>query len=47
MYFSTVPFYDNQEGTIPDLHQLDSIYGLKNLEKADDISQQGVSSPCD
>ena len=47
MYCSTVPFYDNQEGTIRDLHQLDSIYGIKNLEKADDLLQQGVSSSCE
>ena len=44
---STVPFYDNQEGTIRDLHQLDSIYGINNLEKADDLLQQGVSSSCE
>ena len=44
---STVPFFDNQEGTIRDLHQLDSIYGVKNLEKADDLSQQSVSSSCE
>ena len=44
---STVPFYDNQEGTIRDLHQLDSIYGIKSLEKADDLLQQGVSSSCE
>ena len=41
---STVPFYDNQEGTIRDLHQLDSIYGIKNLEKGDDFKQQAISS---
>ena len=44
---STVPFYDNQEGTIRDLHQLDSKYGIKNQEKADDLLQQGVSSSCE
>ena len=44
---STVPFYDNQEGTIRDLHQLDSIYGVTNLEKAVVLSQQGVSSLCE
>ena len=33
MNCSTVPFYDNQEGTIGDLHQLDSIYGIKTKKK--------------
>ena len=44
---STVPFYDNQEGTIRELHQLDSIYGIKNLEKGDDFQQQAISSSCE
>ena len=44
---SKVPFYDNQEGTIRDLHQLDSIYGIKNLEKGDDFKQQAISNSCE
>ena len=45
--YSTVPFYENQEGTIRDLHQLDSIYGVKNLEKRDDLFQQAISISCE
>ena len=44
---STVPFYDNQEDTNRVLHQLDSIYGIKNQEKRDDFLQQAVSSSCE
>ena len=44
---STVSFYDNQEGTIRDIHQLDSIYGIKNLEKGDNFKQQAISSSCE
>ena len=44
---NSVPFYDNQADTIRDLHQLDSIYGIENLGKRDDLLQQAISSSCD
>ena len=44
---STVPFYDIQEGTVRDLQQLDCIYGIKILEKRDDLLQQAKSSSCE
>ena len=44
---STVPSFDNQEGKICDLYQLDSIYGIKNLEKGDDFNQPAISSSCE